>query len=66
METEFFYIHLAGLSRDQRTNQWSVRCKKCGNCFTPPTTMLAWQEIVCTRRGCTAVETVNYNNYKQK
>ncbi len=61
MERKFKY-RLAGLSRDLRTNRWDVTCIKCGKQFSPETTMLATQLIMCPNPKCKEEELVNYNN----
>ena len=48
-------------SRDERTNVWQVTCIKCNKVFSPPTTMLAKQVIVCPNVKCNETEEVNYN-----
>jgi hypothetical protein len=61
MESKFRYS-FGGNSRDLRTNVWNVTCLKCGKYFTPETTMLATQTIVCPNIKCKETEVVNYNN----
>ena len=59
-ETEKFHVTCIGRSRDNRTNKWSAKCKKCGKWHEPPTTMLASQRITCPK--CNEEEVINYNN----
>jgi hypothetical protein len=49
-ETKNFRLRPISLSRDLRTNVWSIQCKKCGRWFSPPTTMLAVQLGQCDNK----------------
>lgn len=63
-ETDKFIVSYAGVSRDWRTNVWNVKCKKCQKTFTPFTTIMAVQEIICDK--CGTSEYVNYNTLQGK
>ena len=55
-----------GLSRDFRTNIWSISCPYCRNSFTPQSTMLSWQHLACPNKKCRKEFLVNYNELKMK
>ena len=55
-----------GLSRDYRTNVWSISCPYCKQSFTPQTTMLSWQHLSCPNKKCRKEFLVDYNNLKMK
>ena len=50
-----------GLSRDGRTQRWSVTCPKCGHVFEPLTTRLSTQGFECPKAKCSAPLFVDYN-----
>lgn len=50
-----------GLSSDNRTQRWLITCPKCGNEFTPQTTLLAQQEMDCSKAKCGARLFADYN-----
>lgn len=60
-ETKNFKLTTINLSDDLRTNVWQAQCKKCGNWFSPTTTMMATQLIRCDSKKCDNSETINYN-----
>lgn len=62
-ESEKFKLYLRGSSRDLRTNAWTATCKKCNKQFDPPTTMMRFNNIVCTK--CNESEIIDYNHLKQ-
>ena len=62
-ETTDFKISLKGLSRDNRTNKWSVVSKCCKKYFEPDTTMLRVQTLECPKCGRRNI--VDYNEQKE-
>lgn len=61
--SKHFNIKYKGLSRDCRTNRWSLTCKSCNKTFEPETTIFSKQDISCPK--CGTSETINYNDYEQ-
>jgi len=48
-----------GLSQDGRTNRWRVTCD-CGNTFSPQTSLMAKQTVICPK--CSANMFCDYND----
>lgn len=59
MESNKFIIWHDGLSIDRRTNKWQFKCKKCSMSFSPITTILSKQEVICPK--CGQSELINYH-----
>lgn len=63
---EFTVPEVIGTSSDGRTNKWRITCPACGCEFTPQSTMLRWQHMVCPRIKCSAELHADYKAYAER